>query len=109
MEILIILIVMTFGLYILNKESKKRKRSELSVEIFNPKYEYILTFITKDGVIRELKVFSDCKHENSDILNFYINKNLNGIELKENDKWIFIPLTEIKWYEVKEIIKDKTI
>ncbi|MBO3424431.1 hypothetical protein [Clostridium perfringens] len=109
MEILIILIVMVFGFYTLNQENKKRKRSELSVELLNPKYEYILTFITKDGVIRKLKVFSDCKHESSEILNFYINKNLNGIELKENDKWSLIPLTEIKGYEVKEIIKDKII
>lgn len=109
MEIVIIFIVMVFGFYTLNNESKKRKRSELSLEISNPKYEYILTFITKDDVVRELKVFSDCKHKNSEILNFFINKNLKGIELKENDKWSLIPLTEIKGYEVKEIIKDKTI
>ncbi|WP_075857497.1 hypothetical protein [Clostridium perfringens] len=109
MEIVIIFIVMVFGFYTLNNESKKRKRSELSLEISNPKYEYILTFITKDDVVRELKVFSYCKHKSSEILNFFINKNLEGIELKENDKWSLIPLTEIKGYEVKEIIKDKTI
>ena len=109
MEVVIILIVMVFGFYTLNQENKKRKRSGLSVELLNPKYEYILIFMTKDGVVRELKLFSDCKHDSSEILNFYINKNLNGIELKKNDKWNLIPLTEIKGYEVKEIIKDKTI
>lgn len=47
MEVIIILIVMTLGLYILNKENKKRKRSGLSVELLNPKYEYRLIFTSK--------------------------------------------------------------
>lgn len=109
MEVVIILIVMVLGFYTLNQENKKRKRSGLSVELLNPKYEYILIFMTKDGVVRELKLFSDCKHDKSEILNFFINKTLNAIELKEGDKNILIPLSEIRICEIKEIIKDKTI
>lgn len=109
MEVIIILIVMVFGFYTLNQENKKRKRSGLSVELLNPKYEYRLIFIARDEVVRELKLFSDCKHESSEILNFFINKTLNAIELKEDDKDILIPLSEIRIYEIKEIIKDKTI
>ncbi|EDT72363.1 hypothetical protein CJD_1866 [Clostridium perfringens D str. JGS1721] len=65
--------------------------------------------MTKDGVVRELKLLSACKHDKAEILNFFINKTLNAIELKEGDKNILIPLSEIRIYEIKEIIKDKTI
>lgn len=91
--ILIILEIVAFILY-LNVEDEKQK------------YEYILTLTTKDDVKREFKVFIDCKHKSSEVLNFYINKKLNGIEITEDDKWILIPLSEIKSYEVKEIIKE---
>lgn len=102
MEVVIIFIVMVLGFYTLNKENKKRKRSGLSVELLNPKYEYILIFMTKDGIARELKVFSDRKHESSEILNFFINNTLKVIELKECDKSVIIPLSEIKIFEIKE-------
>lgn len=102
MEVIIILIVMTLGLYTLNKENKKRKRSGLSVELLNPKYEYRLIFTSKDGITRELKLFSDRKHEISEILNFFINNTLNVIELKECDKSVIISLSEIRMFEIKE-------
>ena len=49
----------------------------------------------------ELKLFSNWKYESEEILNFFINKELQSIEYKKNGNSILIPISEIKSYEFR--------
>ena len=95
------MLVLIFNGYIYINGKQKR---ELSVEELDQKYEFTLTIKTKDGAKTELKLFSNWKYKSEDILNFFINKELQSIEYKKNGNSILIPISEIKSYEfmVKE-------
>ncbi|EGT0000707.1 hypothetical protein I9Y31_003025 [Clostridium perfringens] len=55
----------------------------------------------KDGDKTELKLFCNWKYESEDILNFFINKELQSIEYKKNGNSILIPISEVKSYEFR--------
>ena len=99
--LLVLMLVLIFNGYIYINGKQKR---ELSVEELDQKYEFTLTIKTKDGAKTELKLFSNWKYKSEDILNFFINKELQSIEYKKNGNSILIPISEIKSYEfmVKE-------
>lgn len=99
--LLVLMLVLIFNGYIYINGKTKR---ELSVEELDQKYEFTLTIKTKDGDKTELKLFSNWKYKSEDILNFFINKELQSIEYKKNGSSILIPMYEIESYEfmVKE-------
>ncbi|WP_283684993.1 hypothetical protein [Clostridium perfringens] len=96
--LLVLMLVLIFNGYIYINGKKKR---ELSVEELNKKYEFTLTIKTKDGAKTELKLFSNWKYKSEDILNFFINKELQSIEYKKNGNSILIPISEVKSYEFR--------
>lgn len=99
--LLVLMLVLIFNGYIYINGKTKRG---LSVEELDQKYEFTLTIKTKDGDKTELKLFSNWKYKSEDILNFFINKELQSIEYKKNGSSILIPMYEIESYEfnVKE-------
>ena len=92
------MLVLIFNGYIYINGKQKR---ELSVEELDQKYEFTLTIKTKDGAKTELKLFSNWKYKSEDILNFFINKELQSIEYKDNENSILIPISEVKSYEFR--------
>lgn len=96
--LLALMLVFILDVYIYINGKKKR---ELSVEELDQKYEFTLTIKTKDGDNTELKLFSNWKYKSEDILNFFINKELQSIEYKKNVNSILIPISEVKSYEFR--------
>ena len=96
--LLALMLVFILDVYIYINGKKKR---ELSVDESDQKYEFTLTIKTKDGDKTELKLFSNWKYESEDILNFFINKELQSIEYKKNGNSILIPISEVKSYEFR--------
>ncbi|MDM0612809.1 hypothetical protein QTH09_17500 [Clostridium perfringens] len=92
------MLVLIFNGYIYINGKKKRK---LSVDKLDQKHEFTLTIKTKDGAKTELKLFSNWKYKSEDILNFFINKELQSIEYKKNGNSILIPISEVKSYEFR--------
>ena len=80
---------------------------KISVEELDQKYEYTLTIKTKDRDKTELKLFSNWKYKSEDILNFFINKELQSIEYKKNGNSILIHISEIKSYEFR--VKERSV
>ena len=99
--LLALMLVFILDVYIYINGKKKR---ELSVDELDQKYEFTLTIKTKDGAKTELKLFSNWKYKSEDILNFFINKELQSIEYKDNGNSILIPISEVRSYDfmVKE-------
>ena len=99
--LLALMLVFILDVYIYINGKKKR---ELSVDELDQKYEFTLTIKTKDGAKIELKLFSNWKYKSEDILNFFINKELQSIEYKDNGNSMLIPISEVRSYEfmVKE-------
>lgn len=84
-----------------------KKKRELSVDELDQKYEFTLTIKTKDRDKTELKLFSNWKYESEDILNFFINKELQSIEYKKKGNSILIPISEVKSYEFRSKERSK--
>ena len=102
--LLALMLVFILDVYIYINGKKKR---ELSVDELDQKYEFTLTIKTKDGDKTELKLFSNWKYESEDILNFFINKELQSIEYKKNGNSILIPISEVRSYEFN--VKERSI
>ena len=102
--LLALMLVFILDVYIYINGKKKR---ELSVDELDQKYEFTLTIKTKDGAKIELKLFSNWKYKSEDILNFFINKELQSIEYKDNGNSILIPISEVRSYEFR--VKERSV
>lgn len=100
-ELIFVTVGVLLFLFKLYKENVENKKREISLEELDQKYEYKLTIQTKNEYKKDFRVFSNWEYKSEDILNFFINKELQSIEYKKNENSILIPISEVKSYEFR--------